>query len=51
LKTALAERETLPDEIKTATAKWASDAAARLQADELTAKIRAEALARLSAGQ
>jgi hypothetical protein len=51
LKSALAERESLPEEIKAATAEWAGAAAARLQADELVAKIRAETLARLSAGQ
>ena len=51
LKTALAERETLPVEIKTATAEWAGAAAARLQADDLVAKIRADALAKIGTGQ
>ena len=51
LKTALAERESLPEASKTATAEWAGAAAARLQADDLVAKIRADALARLGAGQ
>ena len=51
LKTALAEREALPDSIKTATADWASDAEARMTADNLVAAVRAEALGRLGAGQ
>jgi hypothetical protein len=51
LKTALAEREALPDNAKAATAPWAADAQARNDADALVATLRAESLARLEAGQ
>jgi hypothetical protein len=50
LKTALAERESLPEPAKTATADWARAADARRAAGELVAELRAEALSRLGAG-
>jgi hypothetical protein len=50
LKTALSERESLPDAAKAATADFARDAEARQSADDLVAKLRAEALAQLEAG-
>jgi hypothetical protein len=47
LKTALAEWETLPDGAKSATSDWAAAAGARMAADDLVARLRADALARL----
>lgn len=51
LKSALAEWNALPDPIKTPIADWAGQVEARLQADDLAAAVRAEALAQLGAGQ
>jgi len=51
LETALAEWATLPDTIKTPTADWAKQAQARLQADDLAATVRTDALSRLGVGQ
>jgi hypothetical protein len=47
LKAALNEWATLPDAAKSATAAWQKDAAARQNADDLVADLRAAALARL----
>lgn len=47
LRTALDERNALPQEAKDATAEWAGEAEARLAADEAVARIRSDALARL----
>ena len=47
---ALSEWNTLPDTIKAPTADWARSVEARLKADELVARLRAEALSRLGAG-
>ena len=46
--TALSEWRTLPDPIKTQTADWADAAEARAAADDLVARLRADALARLT---
>ncbi len=51
LDTALKERDALPDAAKAATADWAAKAAARRDADDLVAQLRAEALSRLEAGE
>ncbi len=50
LKTALAERESLPDTVKAATADFARDAEARQSAEDLVATLRADALSRLETG-
>jgi hypothetical protein len=47
LKTALAEWETLPDGARSATSDWASAAGARMTADDLVVRLRADALAQL----
>lgn len=47
VKTALGEWETLPQEIKTATAGWGEAAKTRMAADDLVARLRAAALSRL----
>jgi len=47
LKTALAEWETLPEEARSATSEWAEAAGARMAADDLVARLRSDALAKL----
>ena len=51
LKTALAEWSTLPDGAKAATADFAARRRGAPDADDLVAKLRADALSRLQAGQ
>ena len=51
LKTALTEWDALPGGVKDATANWAKVAAARRDADDLVAELRAAALSRLEAGR
>ena len=46
--TALSEWRTLPDPLKTQTADWVAAAEARAAADDLVARLRADALARLT---
>jgi hypothetical protein len=46
--TALSEWQALPDPVKTQTAEWADAAEARAAADDLVARLRGEALARLT---
>jgi hypothetical protein len=48
LATALAEWNTLPDNMKTRSADWAGAAEARAEADALVARLRTDALSRLS---
>ena len=48
LRTALAEWNALPEEVKARTADWARGAEARMAADELVARLRSEALSRLA---
>ncbi|MGH6923535.1 MAG: hypothetical protein ACRED5_07325 [Propylenella sp.] len=47
LKAALAEWETLPEDVRSATASWAETVRTRVAADDLVARLRGEALSRL----
>jgi hypothetical protein len=51
LKTALVEWKALPEDIRAETADWAKTAEARVAADDLVARLRADALSRLGSDE